>query len=276
MKSARFLLCLLPALAMGQATHEETIVRSAYARLSYSIDQLPVSRLAMEAGGVPVPREVASLSSNERIAAAHISISLRDFVVGNAKELLSRKVADTIQPMADRLDIVSGVHSLISNKQEFHWYEPIASWAAAEPPAPGSLEALTVADFLKMQWQGKNVAAWQSYVSYLVTVNYKGKTVGPYKALFIFGHDTKGGEVVEPEDSVIDATALAGAMAEPLYAGALTSDRLKDVPAVRDWVDAKQQSANCYEAQGVCCDLGRLECGPDAAIVEKARKGGSQ
>ena len=89
----------------------------------------------------------------------------------------------------------------------------------------------------------------------------------------MFGHDSKGDEVVEPEDGTIKATALADAMHEHLFADAFVNTVLRDVPVVRSFVDAQQQgpTAKCFTEQGVCCDLSRLQCGPSQSAVEKAR-----
>src|SRR5260370_31520828 len=88
----------------------------------------------------------------------------------------------------------------------------------------------------------------------------------------MFGHDGNGNETVEPEDGTIDAVAIAASMREHLFADALVKTRMRDVPFVTNWVNAKQRTGlHCSEEQGVCCDPSSLRCGPAQSVVEKGR-----
>jgi hypothetical protein len=255
-------------------THEETVVRSAYAKLSFATEQVAVARLAMEATGLATPKQLAGLTSDQRIADAQLNITLGDFVVGNVTDILSKKATGLIAPaIGEKLYITEGYHSYIDNRQEYHWFEPIPKWVPADP-VPTELASMDLGAFLDSQWH--QTQAWATYASYSVTVTFQGKSAGPYKALFLFGHDDKGNETVEPEDGTVDAIVLARVMQKHLFADALISSRLRDVPLVKNWVAAKQQPPNCAEDQGVCCDPSSLHCGPSATRVEKAQQGGVQ
>jgi hypothetical protein len=268
-----FMLCIS---VVAQTTYEETIVRSAYAKLRYALEQVPVTQLAGEAIGIAVPKDAALLSSDQRIAQVKFNITLSDFVVGKAQDVLTRRVGDLISsPLGERLFVASGQHAYIEHPKQLEWYEPKANWQPTDP-TPSEVLNRDLQGFLDLQWQQKQPSVWKTYASYSVTVTYQGKTVGPYKALFMFGRNSKGEETIEPEDGTIPATALAEAMHEHLFADAFVSGQLRQQQFVRDWVDRKRQSMNCSETQGVCCDLVHLECGPDASLVEKARKGGLQ
>lgn len=256
----------------SQMTHEETVVRTAYAKLSFATEQVAVTQLALEATGLVTPKKFAGQSSDQRIADAQLNVTLGDFVVGNAQDVLSRKATDLITPAVnEKLYIQDNYHSYLDKGQEYQWLEPNPKWVPADPIPPGVLN-LTLGNFLELEWHQKQ--QWQTYASYTVTVSYQGKSAGPYKALFLFGHDTKGAEIVAPEDGTIDAVLLGRVMQKRLFADAFLSERLWKVPLVKDWVTAKQQSLNCSPEQGVCCDLASLRCGPDQARVEKAQKGG--
>ena len=265
-------LLIFSSLSFAQMTREETIVRTAYAKLGFAIEQFPVSQLAMEAVGIEPPKALKSISSDQRIANAQININLSDFVVGDAHDILTRKVVDLINPaVQERLDVQLGWHSY-ADGQDFQWFTPTASWQPVSP-VPPEVADLNLQDFFKLQWQQKQPnSVWQSYASYSVTVSYRGKTVGPYQALFMFGHDANGNETVEPEDGTIDAVAIAASMREHLFADALVKTRMRDVPFVTNWVNAKQRTGlHCSEEQGVCCDPSSLRCGPAQSVVEKGR-----
>ncbi|HKV78530.1 MAG TPA: hypothetical protein VJP02_10340 [Candidatus Sulfotelmatobacter sp.] len=263
-------LLICSSLSFAQMTHEETVVRGAYAKLSFAMEQAPIFQLAFEATGALVPKEVASLSTAQRIANAQLTVSLSDFLVGNAKDILTRRVVDLINPaQQERLVIDEAWHSYHDGR-EFRWYEPKGSWQSVRESIPSDVEAMTLEDFFKLQWQQRNpTSLWQTYAWYSVTVTYQGRTVGPYKALFMFGHDSNGGEIVEPEDGTIDAVAIAASMREHLFADVFVSANLRDVPVVSKWVTAKQQALNCSDSQGVCCDLARLQCGPAQSLVQR-------
>ena len=243
----------------SQMTHEETVVRNAYAKLRFAAEQVPVTQLAMEATGLLTPNELAGVSKEQRIANAQITIRLTDFAVGNIAEILQSKVTDLITPAASqRLEFQRGRHSYHLDKQEYHWFELRAAWMPAEPV--GEEANLKLQDFLALQW-GKALPKFQTYASYSVTVTYQGITAGPYKALFLFGED-KGTETVSPEDGTIDATALAAVMHERLAADAFNTDRLRAVPVVQDWMAHHSPNCSNSEEQGVCCDLAQMVCEP--------------
>lgn len=268
--SALLLLSNLTAaqLVPTKMSHEETVVRNSYARLSYAVGQLPIIQMAEESQGVPVPRKAASLSSEARITNGELIIGLSDFVVGDAAEILDRKVDDLITADPNwKLSVNDLHHSYASHGEMLVWWEPQASWQHAVAPAPTNT---TVRSAFESIWQVKLPnPLLERYASYSVTVKYDGKTVGAYRALFLFGHD-KGNEFIQPQDNTIDQSALGSAMYEHLLADALVASDVRDVPAVSRWVSGKKQSLNCFESQGVCCDPVKVSCGPAEAVIQKA------
>ena len=268
------LLFTLVGSAYGQTmSHEETVVRTAYAKLTYAVEQGAVSELAFEAGGAPVqgpPRE-------QRIADAQVRFALSDFKTGNAIEILNRKVVDFITPASgETLAVMGRTNNYVEDGKSTMWYAPGLRWTPAQQPPP-DVQELTMDELYQLQWQQKRPgSAWQRYASYSVNVTYRGKSKA-YKALFMFGHDIKGNESVEVQDAITEGTGLAQAMHEHLFPDAFLRTRLRDVPTVAEWIKAKQTDATeCSDEQGICCDLATLQCGPRRSDVEKAlaAKGG--
>lgn len=252
----------ISSLSFAQMTNQEKVVRAAYAKLSYAIEQRGVTQLAMEAIGAAHKAPPAPYG---------FSVRLDNFTMGNAKDILDRRVIDLISPATNRvLDIQLGRHSYIAGGKESQWFEPTAKWGAASP-ANQDADRLTIRDFLQLQWQGAQAAStWQTYASYSVTVSYQGETAGPYQALFLFGRDSRGEEVVEPEDGTINAVALAAAMHEHIFADAFVTTELRNIPVVANWVNEREQ-ADCSEDLDRCCELSSLRCGPRRSLVEKER-----
>ncbi len=257
------------AIAADQMTHEETVVRTAYARLAFAVEQGTMSELAMETLGIPVK---GRLPDEQRIAAAQLSFTLSDFKVGNESEILSRKAEDLITPAYEEtIQVTGGHYSYIEDGKESQWYKPDARWQPTGTIPPEVAEA-TLADLYQLQWHQKRPdGVWERYVSYSVVVTYQGKSRGPYRALFIFGHDASGNELAEPEDGTVDARALAEVMHERLFPDAFLHTRLRTLPVVANWLKARQSFASaCSAEQGVCCDAERLQCGPAQSDVAKA------
>ena len=260
-------LLLLVSSAAAQMTHEETVVRTTYAKLNFAVQQVPITQLAMEAGGVPTPKEFVGLSKDQRIANAQVIIRLTDFTVGSIAEILQSKVTDLITPAgSQRLEFQRGRNSYMLDKKEYQWFELRPAWMPSEPL--GEAANLNLQDFLALQW-AKALPPIQTYASYNVTVTYQGITAGPYKALFLFGKDDKGTEYVSPEDGTIDAAALGAVMHEHLAADAFTTERLRTVPVVQEWMAHHSPNCSNSEDQGVCCDLAQMVCEP-------THKGGAQ
>lgn len=79
-------------------THEETMVRTAYAKFAYAVQQGTIGRLAIEADSRGVPNHEPWFTSDQRLTAAQVDFTLSDFVVGDVQEIVNRKATDLISP----------------------------------------------------------------------------------------------------------------------------------------------------------------------------------
>ncbi|MGA2002743.1 MAG: hypothetical protein ABSG70_05145 [Terriglobales bacterium] len=270
------LLCLLCSMAVASdMTHEETAVRTAYAKFSFASEEGVIGRLAFEAnGGTPLSR-YAGMTADQRFAAARVSFVLSNFVVGDIGEILDRRAIDLITPSVGEyvLEGSIGIGEIREPGLAAHWGTLDASWQ--EPHQLGgaeegriALQNIKVDDLYRLQWQRPRPKdIWQRYASYSVTVTFQGRSRGPYKALFIFGRDDKGNEIVEVQDATVPG--LFGALYEHLFPDALVLSHLRKYPVVTNWLKAHQVSGpSCSVGQGdVCCDLVRLTCGPGSQDV---------
>jgi hypothetical protein len=276
-------LALLSTAYADNMSHEEAVVRTAYAKFAYASEQYAMTQIATESLDNVVGIKPSSLTSNERIAASQVNFTLSDFVVGNVTDIIHRKATAFITPASGEI--------LMANQREYQVAEGGTMFAAhsIEPnwqqafPVPQEALGLSLEDVYQSEWHllWPN-SRWQRYISYSVVVDYQGKSIGPYKALFVFGHDDSGAEVIEPQDAMTDARALGFVIKEPLFPSALVNTRLRASAAVANWLSAKEIAApSCSVGQGdVCCDLNTLQCGPGrddltAALAKPIAKPGA-
>jgi len=268
-------ICALIASISGataaEMTHEEAMVRTAYAKFAYLSEQRVVGDLAIEGTNtkVPVAKDGVGLTPDQRLAAAQVTFTLSNFVVGDMRDILNRKAVDFISPPMEEMLTTNGEEgfSYSEGALEAPWICLEVQWSPGRVVPPELLE-IKLDDLYQLEWhQHRPEALWQRYASYTVTVNYQGKSRGPYKALFIFGHDAKGNEVIEPEDATTNGLVLA--LRDHPFPDAFVLTRLRNNPVVATWVGAKQMSNESCSAglHDVCCDLAQLKCGPGRADV---------
>jgi hypothetical protein len=132
-------------------------------------------------------------------------------VVGDVRDILDRKALDLISPAVGEMLTTNGEQgfSYSEGALDAAWICLEVQWSPAHPLAPEAKD-IKLADLYQLEWhQQRPETLWQRYASYSVTVTYRGKSRGPYKALFIFGHGAKGDEVIEPEDATTNGLVLA-------------------------------------------------------------------
>lgn len=265
------LLCFSLSLA-AQMSHEETVVRTAYAKFSYAVRQGSISRLALEANGHRKNHDptIAAMTSDQRLAAEEVMFTLKDFVIGNVSDILNRKMSDLVTPpQGEVLQTMGADFGFSDSGVDTRWQWLDLQWQSASPISPEA-SALTFPDAYRLQWQKEPIGNLvQHYASYTVTVTFQGKTRGPYKAMFFFGRDEKGNEVIEPEDPTTD---LVAALHESLFPDGLLLTKLRTYPVVANWLSANEMgdSSCSIGKREICCDLAQMKCGPSRPDVTDA------
>jgi hypothetical protein len=256
-------------------THEETLVRTAYAKFTYAAEQDVIGNLALEATGAKGVASEAdrALPTEQRLANAIVTFKLSDFKTGTMNEIANRKATDLISlPIGEILladtpeyGYVEGGVGLTWVGLQPHW-RPAGSGPDQWSWSPETLNE-TIGTLAHSTWGDE--ATWQRYASYSVTVTFRGKSRGPYNALFLFGRDSKGNEMVMPQDATTDSIGLADVMTIHLFPEAFVRSRLRATPVVPDWLNSAQKSSpSCSTGQrDVCCDLEQLKCGPGIVDV---------
>jgi hypothetical protein len=278
MRFIAVVLCLSLRMFAAEMSHEETIVRTAYLKVAYASKQnamLPVAKewwLPEKLRTLP-PQDAASI--NARVAASEVTLTLKDFVIGNVTDILSKKVSDVVSPPQDTI-LRSSLHGYDFTEQggkaqPFNGIE--LRWEKNNFPSGPESDAITFDDVYKLQWGVERPPKqWETYATYTVTITYKGRTAGPYRTMFVFGHDENGNFVAQPLDPTTDNVALANAMHEPLFPAALVATKMRSIPAALGWVTASEvTNSSCSVGKNdVCCDLAAMKCGPNHADVSAA------
>jgi len=247
-------------------THEETMVRTSYARFAYAVQQGAIGKLALDAKSNRTAPEYSGMTSAERLANSRVTFTLSDFKIGNMRDIMDRRITDFItQPdkenLASSLTEMSYTEPGLSSR--WSWFE--LTWQEAPAPPPPAGANMTFTEVYPLL--GNKVPpdlAWQRYASYTVTVSFEGQSRGPYKALFIFGHDAKGNEVLEPHDLTTDSSGLVYSLHQALFPEPLLLGTLRTYPVVAKWLFENQMpdSACSPGRRDICCDLVKLKCGP--------------
>jgi len=211
-------------------SHEETVVRTAYAKLAYASQLGTISELAQEAGGngFPVSTQHIGMTTAQRFAESQINFTLDDFVVGNASDILNQRVITFVTPPTPEVLVAyRGSMSRSEAGLDTRWDSISLKWQPGPGPVPPEGQKLMLGEVLADDQLAQNRPLWQRYASYMVTVNFQGKSQGPYKAMFMFGRGSKGNEVVRPIDTITGATGLAEALHGQLFPDAFLLTRLR-------------------------------------------------
>jgi hypothetical protein len=86
-----------------------------------------------------------------------------------------------------------------------------------------------------------NDITYTSYAAYTVNLSYQGKSV-TYKAMYLFGRNSKGGEQATPGDAVLALSGLSFEAPQDLYPKGLLQSHIRDVPILSNWLNGQDTS----------------------------------
>ena len=253
------LLSVLVAAATAQMTHEETVVRTAYAKLSYAVD---LNTVYLQISAHP---DMDSTALAREIEARGLRFSLSNFKVGNLSDLYDIKYADALGQYPDGQDVIqiSRVH--------FHNENDLASMDVAQPGwtigPQGTPPDKTVGELMPvMQAESGLSDPLVRYCKFTVTARLAGRS-RTYEAAFLF---TANGQV-DTSDAVVGLGGgpLRYFITHPAYPTMLLH-RLATRPALRPFLESTQHiESSCGGGGDVCCDLASLHCGLSAADLRR-------
>jgi hypothetical protein len=259
MRLRLIVLLLLAPISWGQQiTHEEQVVRTTYAKLSYA-DEIGIIVRAMNKGGDNWKIPETSL---DRALNSRLDFQLHNFKVGDVKEIKARITAEVSgipQKTDPVLDVTPSTFNYHADKDpgEYALYAIVKWKEFGYELRSGSLWPL--AEILKLPEMGGN---YTRYATYSVTVTFESKSL-TYDTLALFETKPDGSENIHFMDvhagiSMLDLLAKTTVFPSPFI-----KTHLRDIPVVRRWLNTNIQSCTGkYKKDGdVCCDLDSGRCG---------------
>ncbi len=251
-------------------SHEESVVRAAYAKLSYLTQVTVIGNAAMKS--YKTTSALDSVKLNQQLSDVEVRFDLEDFKVGDVSEIANMKWGELIspppQPPGEILAIESGSQTFQDrDRLQSEWKTGRPRWIPADQipaVAMATVLALTVQQHMQIsgkQWTYPDVVYYR-FASFSATVTFRGKSVGPYQAAFFFGRNAKGQGIVAPQDNITDGNALFLALTESIYPKGLLETHLLKTPVVSDWIGSSQVfGQNCSTGKQELCCLSAGKCG---------------
>lgn len=245
--------------AVAQMTHEETVVRTAYARLSYAARTGVLLRYAEDArvGRNETAADLKSELNNQ------LSFQFHSFNVGNLADISeTRWDALVSKPQLDLITVAFGYEKVPmkvganepSTEMSFvtaswqRWEEYDADWGFSVKQAIAELPKDT----------GKPQVSYSRYAAYSVTAALAGRQ-RTYQAVFLFGRNPDGSEAVYFIDHILGMGVLDTATQRSFYPQPLLETYMRELPGINEWIssasvrsDATATDVICNGTTGVC------------------------
>ncbi len=244
-------LCALSASAVDMS-HEETTVRTAYARLAYAVD---------------IDNVFTAATHPDHSTSPSLRFTLSNFTVGRLSDIAQASFIDRF-PVIDETGeeiIHTSVHTVNWSEGEgkdkkstsmealqVHWGPP------STPEGPnGTAHTSSVEQMIPILEKEWGVPGLRTYCLFTVTASLAGRS-RTYQAVFFF--DDSGHAA--PLDQVVgqDGNNLEYFLTHPVFPSVLRDTKLAQQPAVSSFLVAGPKRASC-KAQDACCDVQTLRCG---------------
>jgi hypothetical protein len=212
-------------------SHEETIVRTAYSRLTYAIQLKTLLDSARS-----TPDDSARVATSVQSKELHITLS--DFTIGNLADIAQVNYSDLVTKPNGDLALFIGTHTETVNEDGVSYRSELAStprWIREQ-----SLEedwAQPMAKILPIVEKQNDNAQLTRYCAYVVNLEFGGRFRN-YKSIFLFGSDAKGAEFILPGDNVININggSLKFFAEHPVHPDVIVRSRIGNSRAVLDWI----------------------------------------
>jgi hypothetical protein len=267
----------------AQSTVPDRTVMGAYVKAAelMKISQLGDAAIAVEGTNVDgkgARARVDAAALNLRLKQEEISFSFSNWKSGPIAQINSKKWGDVLSiPLATEKTLKVDIHPMDYSDFELapvRWLIADASWT---DPVIMSAHAVDLVTNMPVQGVLALGSAYLTdytdvvftrYTSYEISYAYKGKTVGPYSALFLYGSRPNGQSVISPQDAYFDHQALYTTITQQLEPFGFTRTHLREIPEVRKYLTDHQVSSDeCVTGKGqLCCDGNTCGlAGPDLA-----------
>jgi hypothetical protein len=255
-------------------SHEEEVVRNAYAKFSLLCSLPPVTEAAIpQLAGV----KVDTIRLQARIANATPVFNLSNFQVGAIVTIANEPWGDFVTAPSQPGEILVGQvdsQSYSDNGNQTSWQMINVRWKPSPqitPEVESKILSRTVATIIKIaspQWQPASMppVTYTRYAEFTVDVTFQGQSSGPHKAIFFFGKDAKGKEYLAPNDIISGPSPLDFVANNPteMEPTGLLLGAIREAPVMASWIRANVISEfTCSETtQALCCSKGHCGLAP--------------
>ena len=258
-----FLLLLGPLCKGQQMTHEEQVVRTTYAKLSYA-DEI---RIIMKTMNSTPDKFKADERAADKSLSSRLEFELSNFTTGPISEIEGRIASELagFPPEGDTqgvLQVGPGTFNYKDNsaigqgRTEWTVYADV-SWDTRPQHLTAGGGSWPMAALLNLKEMN---GPYDRYATYTVTVTFQSKS-RTYHTAVLFGTNADG-------DNVHFLDLISGNMTLDLLAktdmstAPFSKTDLRDVPFIHKWLNSNRQQGCSVKGHGdVCCNPETKKCG---------------
>ncbi len=257
-------LASLPGALAGDMRHEETVVRTTYAKLSYAVELNTVYRVVLANPKID-PGEFT-----KQLDLRGLRFQLSDFTFGNLADIAGAKYTDVLPPYDGNGQDLIHTSVATENYSEVGGATASMETATAEwgPPPNGRTPDWTAGQMIPVLEREIGVSQLLRYCSFTVTATLAGRS-RTYKASFLFGRSGRAA-AVDPVTGT-DGNNLQYFSSHSVYPDVLLRTRMGEIPVIRSFLEANQRSGNSCKSGEACCDAETLLCGVFSADLAERR-----
>lgn len=271
-----FLCTAFPVLSASAQTmsHEEEVVRNAYAKLSLMCSLPPLTKAGnMQLSGLKVDPDTL----DKEIANATPTFQITSVRTGLIADIANAKWGNFVIAPNGRILRGSAVnYDYVDNGNQTKWKMAQVQWSGKEednPEADKIVLGLPISEIIKLDsqyWTGGFPAValpvtYTRYAAFTVNATFQGKFSGPHKGIFFFGRDARGNEFVADNDLISGQNSLWDALN---YRGddisGILRGKIRETPVVADWLRKNVMPAASCSAKShvICCSGGHCGISP--------------
>ena len=257
--------------AMGQQmTHEERVVRTTYAKLSFA-DEI---RIILDAMNHAPDQWKADQRSADKELASRLEFQLSNFKVGPIREIEGRIISEVagMPPDGDTEGILQVTPSTFNYTEgdasvpEWTLYAKV-NWNKKPHVAfPG--DGWPLAALLPLPEMN---GPYDRYATYTVTATFQSKS-RTYCTAALFGKHPDGTANVHFLDLISGSMTLDLLAKTDMSTAPFSKTHLRNVPFVRKWLIDNQQSCSVQGHGDVCCNTETKRCGAGTSPASSRRR----
>jgi hypothetical protein len=268
--------CSVPGLLAQNMSHEEEVVRNAYAKVELLCSLKPITQAGIsQMSGSEVDQQLIG----DKVKEATPSFELTDFNAGKVADIADEPWRQFVTPPPPGEKVLWGglvTLPFSDNGNLTQWQAAEVRWNPGptyyDPDEVRRLFDRSVRETIKEgtpYWSNTPVT-YTRYASFTVNATFQGHSSGPHKAIFFFGTDSHGMESIALNDLISGVQPLWDGIQSTQYPTGLLRSSLRDTPTVASWTRANDMpTASCAPTKGddICCSHGR--CGISVANMNR-------